>query len=184
MKFANDGKDEQIQTEMYRLQNETVAQEPTSGNLVRNVVPIAKRDSMLLMFSSCFFLIPGGYAIFEALYFYAAVSFVTTIVSVNYWRHAVEGFRRTADLWTAKLSFAIYFISGCFFIRNLNLLVIGIPGCCLIILFYNLSIRYWNLDSPLWVYFHMIFHVFVALEQFLVLYGGVKVNARAYFNSE
>ena len=135
----------------------------------RNIFPVSNQDSICLMVSSCFFLIPGCYAFNNSLYFHGIVSFVTTAISINYWRHAVEGWRRTADLWTAKISFVIYFISGCVFVRDLQLLAIGIPGCMLILVCYYLSSRYWEKDSWMWVYFHMLFHLFVALEQFLVL---------------
>lgn len=147
----------------------------------RNVFPVNWHDSVCLVISSCFFLVPGAYGFANALYYYGVVSVITTAVSVNYWRYAVEGMRRSADLITAKVSFAIYFVSGFFFL-NLRLLAIGIPGCILIIVFYMLSNRYWDKDSHLWVYFHMGFHLFVALEQFLVLYGGVQINAQKFFN--
>ena len=147
----------------------------------RNVFPVDKNDSFCLVISSCFFLIPGSYAFYNDLYFYGVVSFVTTIVSVNYWRDAVEGWRRSADLLMSKVSFAIYFISGCFFMRDLRLLAIGIPGCGMIILCYFFSNRYWEKDSFAWVYFHMVFHLFVSIEQLLVLYGGVQINAMKYF---
>ena len=88
----------------------------------------------------------------------------------------MEGWRHSADLFVAKASFATYFISGCFFVRDLRVLAVGIPGCAMIVILYYLSNRYWDKDSWMWVYFHMGFHLFVALEQFLVLYGGVEVK--------
>lgn len=146
----------------------------------RNAFPVHPHDSICLVVSSCFFLIPGCYAFYTALYFYGCVSFLTTLVSANYWRHAVHGWRRTADLITAKVSFAIYFISGCLFIQDPKTVVVGIPGCAMIIFCYYSSNRLWDMDSWTWVYFHMSFHLFVALEQFLVLYGGVEINAPKY----
>lgn len=137
----------------------------------RNIYPIASIDSFCLVVSSTFFLIPGIFAFSRSFYLFGVVSVVTTAVSVNYWRNAVEGYRRTADLITAKTSFAIYFTSGCMYIRDPMLLAIGIPGCICIIFCYVMSSRYWALDLPHWKWFHMMFHLFVALEQFLVLYG-------------
>ena len=110
------------------------------------------------------------------------LSAITTIISVNYWRHAIEGARRTADLVTAKVSFAIYFIAGCIFVRNIPVLIIVVPGCCCIILFFYLSNRYWEKDSWMWVYFHIAFHFFVAFEQFLVVYGIVLAQAEKFLN--
>lgn len=145
-------------------------------NLRRNIFPVNKSDSLCLIISSCFFLLPGAYGFYYDLHFYGVASAVTTVISVNYWRHAIEGIRRTIDLIIAKISFVIYFLSGCFFIRDAKLLMIGICGCVAIILSYYLSNRLWTQDSPHWVYFHMMFHLFVALEQFLVLYAGVHIT--------
>lgn len=147
----------------------------------RNTFPVNTHDSICLVVSSCFFLIPGFYAFYSDLSFYGVVSAVTTLVSVNYWRNAVEGWRRSADLVTAKVSFLIYFISGLLFIRDFKALVIGIPGCAMIIICYHLANRYWDKDSGMWVYFHVLFHLFVALEQLLVLYDGAIVNGKKYF---
>ena len=135
----------------------------------RNIFPVNSQDSICLIVSSCFFLIPGCYAFNNSLHFYGIVSFVTTAISINYWRHAVEGWRRTADLWTAKISFAVYFVTGCCFLRDLQVLAFGIPGCVLILVCYYLSSQHWEKDSWMWVYFHMLFHLFVALVKFLVL---------------
>ena len=141
----------------------------------RNIYPIASIDSFCLVVSSTFFLIPGIFAFSCSLYLFGVVSAVTTAVSVNYWRNAVEGYRRTADLITAKTSFVIYFFFGCMYIRDPVLLAIGVPGCVCIIFCYAMSSRYWALDLPHWKWFHMMFHLFVALEQFLVLYGIIIV---------
>ena len=146
--------------------NET---ESTASPNLRNKFPVKISDSYCLMISSCFFLIPGGYAFAAGYPFYGVVSTVTTMVSANYWRNAIEGWRRTVDLITAKVSFGIYFISGLIYMRDWRFFAVGIPAVVGIGIFYHLSGKYWNLDSPSWVYFHMLFHLFVALEQALVV---------------
>jgi hypothetical protein len=138
-------------------------------------------DSRHLVVSSCFFLAPGIYAFSNSLYPYGILSFITTVISVNHWRNPIMGLRRTADLITAKVSFAIYFVSGCFFVRDIQLLGWGIPGCAGIILFYFLSNKFSSSHPNIWVYFHMLFHLFVAGEMTLVLYSGVKSGAYKYF---
>lgn len=75
---------------------------------------------------------------------YTAVSTITSIVAVNYWRHAIKGYRRTADLIIAKLSFTVYFVIGLMYVRDQTLLMIGIPMCVLIIAFYSLSNYFWS----------------------------------------
>ena len=148
--------------------------------LKNNQYPIKSYESICLLISSCFFLGPGIYAYYSEFYFYFIISTITSIVSANYWRYAViKDWRLTADLIVAKVSFVIYFISGCiFFHGNLYLLSIAVPGCLLIIVFYFLSKHFWNVDSIFWIYFHVLFHLFVALEQYLVVYGSVLFFAK------
>ena len=140
------------------------------SKLRRNQFPVRKTDSNLLVITSCFFLIPGYYAFTIRFYYYAVLSFITTAVSINYWRHAADDYCRTSDMIIARLSFTIYFLYGCLFLKDSNLLVIGIVGCLSIMLSYALSTRYWYRDESIWVVYHMLFHLSVACEQFLVLY--------------
>lgn len=137
----------------------------------RNVFPVGTYESLCLVVSSCFFLFPCCYASFVDLPLYSAVSFVTTVVSANYWRHAVEGVRRNADLVVAKVSFVIYCASGFWYARDWEVYSIGLPALAGIGVCYYLSNRYWERDLPHWVYFQMFFHFFVALEQALVIYA-------------
>ena len=140
----------------------------------RNYFPVNRRDSVLLMISSCFFSIAGVYAAFSYLYLHSIVSIITTFVSVNYWRYAVNGARRTADLIISKVSFLIYFISGCIFVRDWFHLIVSISLCVGIIVLYKLSCHYWDQDSPSWVHFHFTFHICVAFQQYLIVYNIVE----------
>ena len=135
----------------------------------RNVFPIPYFDSICLMSSSMFFLLPGYYAWTRHMYFYFATSTVTTIISVNYWRNAVPGLRKMLDLTVAKASFGIYFATGIIKIREMYTLLYAWPLCMAIAVFYSLSNQSWDNDSAYWVVFHMLFHLCVALEQYVVL---------------
>jgi len=134
----------------------------------KNVFPVKKYESRCLIISSTFFLIPGMYALTMSFYFYAVVSILTALVSANYWRHAIEGPRKTADLITAKCSFAVYFVS--ISLTQDYIISVCLVGCFGILLFYWLSNRAWNADSSDWIYFHMIFHLLAASEQFIILF--------------
>jgi hypothetical protein len=72
----------------------------------------------------------------------------------------------------AKISFAIYFLTGFLNIKDSGVLVLAWPICFAIIGFYALSSVFWEKDSAFWVYFHMLFHFFVAVEQYLVLFAS------------
>jgi hypothetical protein len=143
--------------------------------------PIDRFSCWLLVVSSCFFLIPGTYAFTLNLYFYGVVSYLTTMFSVNFWYYGLDDWRRALDGYTAKVSFAIYFVTGCVFIRNLTIWLIGIPGCLGIIFGFYMSQKAFSNNNTAWAYYHMIFHLFVAFEQALVLYGANEANAQSSF---
>ena len=134
--------------------------------------PIPKFDGVCLTFSSLFFMIPGVYGFLNNVYSLGILSAATTAVSVNYWRHAVPGWRKEMDLFFAKFSFLIYFLVGVYNIRNRFILQIGWPNTVMIILCYAMSNHLWSVASYSWLYFHMAFHLFVALGQLIVIYGS------------
>ena len=146
------------------------------GIQMKLVYPLSEVDSKYLMISSCFFLLPGFYALSHGLTLYFATSAVTTVASINYWRDAVPGWRRTSDMIIAKVSFLIYFLTGLYRIKDAAILYLAWPICFLIIYCYMSSNRLWKLDSHLWIFSHMCFHYFVAVEQYIVLVGSFWAN--------
>ena len=133
--------------------------------------PIHISISKWLVLSSCFFLIPALHAFTSSYHYYGALSTITTIASINHWRRAEFGARRNVDRAVAHTSFIAYFLTGCnrMILRSSNLLIYAVPGVIFILTFYYLSIRLMDLGSTRWVYCHFLFHVFVAIEQILVL---------------
>ena len=163
----------------YKLNARECAAIVDENNVVkrkRNVFPLSYSESICLMISSMFFLIPGYYALKRHLFFYFVTSTVTSIISVNYWRNAVPGLRKMLDLIVAKASFGIYFATGILKIRDMYTLLYAWPLCMAISLFYYLSNRSWDNNSGSWVIFHMIFHLCVALEQYVVLEASFKTQ--------
>ena len=146
-------------------------------NVQSHEIAVLPEDSRVLVLSSLFFCVPGLYAISSSLFSFAFLSFVTTAVSINYWRNATAGARRQADLLVAKVSFVLYFFSGLYFVRELRLFAVGIPILIAIVGCYMQSLALWERDSPTWKYFHAGFHLAVALEQGLVLYAAALAGA-------
>jgi hypothetical protein len=130
------------------------------------------KTHVLLIISSGFFMIPGMYALTHRAYFLGILSIFTTFVSINYWRDAVDGWRRNADLFAAKLSFAVYFVVGVLHVRDWHLLMAGWPNTALILMFYYLANMLWEKGSNKWIYFHMAFHFFVSIGQLIVVHGS------------
>lgn len=134
-----------------------------------NKYPLSEKDSLCLVLSSCFFLVPAFYAHYYGFYIHFVISLVTSLVSINYWRFAIPGWRASLDFFVAKLSFVIYFITGLLNIKDTATLFIAWPVCGCIIIFYLFSNKMWDKDCFTWVYYHMSFHLLVAIEQFIVL---------------
>jgi hypothetical protein len=126
----------------------------------------------LLILSSCFFMIPGVYAFLNDVPLLGLLSCFVTFVSINYWRDAVEGWRRDADLFVAKASFCIYFIIGVVHIRDWHLLLAGWPNTAIMLGSYYLSDMLWQKGSPNWIYCHMAFHLSVSFGQLIVVHGS------------
>lgn len=134
---------------------------------------------MLLVISSCFFMIPGTYAFMHGVAFLGVLSCITTLVSINYWRDAVEGWRRDADLFVAKVSFCIYFVIGVVHVRDWHILVVGWPNTALMLGSYFLSNKLWKDGSAMWIYCHMAFHLFVSFGQLIVVHGSYVLYQQA-----
>lgn len=140
----------------------------------RNVYPLSEVDANYLILSSLFFLMPGYYAYISGLPLYLVTSTVTTLASINYWRNAVPGWRRTTDMIVAKVSFLIYFITGVCRIKEVEILFIAWPVCAVIAACYISSNKQWEKDSHTWIFYHMSFHFFVTLEQYIVLVASFE----------
>jgi hypothetical protein len=131
--------------------------------------PFPKGNSLVV--SSLFFLVPSVYAGTHHVYSLSLLSAVTSAISINYWRDPCVGWRRNMDLMFAKISFVVYFLCGLYNIpKNENMLyfsVIIIATC------YGISNYFWIQKIRYWVYVHMIFHMFVAFGQFIVVDGRI-----------
>ena len=127
--------------------------------------------SKWLVLSSCFFIVPGIYAYYLNFFLYGTMSCITSLASINHWRKADIGIRRNMDLIVAHLSFVLYLVSGLIYLRGWILYGLGIPGCIFILLFFYLSKKMMENGKNEWLYCHFLFHLFVALTQFVVLFG-------------
>jgi hypothetical protein len=140
----------------------------------KNNFPLSNFHGNCLCFSSLFFLIPSYYGFNNNLKYYGLLSLVTSIISINFWRDTTElGFRRNLDSFFAKVSFMVYFITGINYINDSSVYIIGWLICFCILLCFYLSHRQWNKDEETWIIFHMLFHFFVAIEKFIVLYYSI-----------
>jgi hypothetical protein len=135
------------------------------------------RNTYPLVFSSTFFLLPCAISIPNQMHSYTALLLLTFAISANYWRKATYGFRRNTDLVFSKLIFTIFFIKGFYTVvyvpkdtplKYLRLYA-GFASLFSIIYFYYMSERTYHRGHPNWIYFHMIFHMFVGIEQGIII---------------
>jgi hypothetical protein len=115
--------------------------------------------------SSLFFQIPALYAYHHNMYAVAASCCLTSVLSINYWRHATYSWRRTMDMYWAK-SAGIYF-----FLRGIRHHHVGILGTIIMIYLYYQSCNQFNIDPyGKWYLYHMAFHSVVAMNQLITIY--------------
>ena len=136
-----------------------------------------------LLSSTTLFLIPTLYAFMDPpLCYHGMISILNTLISWNNWRDfQKKSFARNLDLFFSKLSFGVYFITGsAFFLSKPSFFMLSVPSTYFMLQSYKYSINLYKVNDPKWVYAHMMFHVFVAYTQFLVLYCGKNYVLEQY----
>ena len=121
-----------------------------------------------LVISSSFFLFPCVYAYCYSLYNYSILLLFTSIISANYWRKATISWRRSLDLFFAKVSFFIFFSQLCC-VRQMFHIITGYSGLVCLLYCYYLSDTLFKLKNENWIKYHLLFHIFVAFEQLIIV---------------
>ena len=155
----------------------------------------------LLVLSSTFFLVPCILTIYNDMYFFTTLLLLTSGISANYWRKATYGWRRTLDLWFSKFSFVIFVTNQFMYIGIVQptpisytmiiediMLVENLRYYCSIasfvsmVYFYYLSEKSYHKsrEDQQWKIYHFIFHIFVAVEQFIILEAIVSKKRIIY----
>ena len=86
-----------------------------------------------------------------------------SIVSVNYWRKPEKGWRLTIDLIFARVSFVIFTVMGLMYIDSNKYKVPTLVSIVLSPSLYLLSTKYDSMQNPVWIKFHMAFHLVTAI---------------------
>jgi hypothetical protein len=131
------------------------------------IVPF--RESKYIVFSSLFFLYPTYTAIKRELYFYACLLFLTSVFSINYWRHATYSWRRNLDLIWAKFIFTLFISYGIYYIRDPFTMFIFYYNIHLLVYCYNQACKYHEQKNICWIIFHVLFHMFSMIDLNIVV---------------
>ena len=121
-----------------------------------------------LILSSSSFLLPSYYAYINNFYGLSIISLLVSIISSGHWYRTSNFTLRIMDLIMAKIGFGIYFT---LLILNTKVRMKEILLLNTMIIFYFLSNYRITNKKEDWVYFHMIFHIFVTIDQMMTIKG-------------
>lgn len=120
--------------------------------------------SNYMVASSMLFQIPAYYGYHHSLYYHAFASWMTGMLSMNYWRDAKPSWRRNMDVHWARGAGIFYVIHG------RNHLHLGIPGMLMLFLYYQSCSTYEKNKFGRWYVYHMVFHGMAAAIQLASMY--------------
>lgn len=122
-----------------------------------------------LLFSSSLFIIPTIYGFYNKKYTLSAMTLISMLASMNYWRKPISGARQNIDLVVSKAAGAIYFFYGYNNINSGILRIFGYTNGFLMISLYNASCILYALKSDSWEYFHIMFYISIVIGKMIVL---------------
>jgi len=141
---------------------------------VRNPMKHSWEQTKWLVLSSLLFLFPAAYGYIHRIHVLSHLLVVTSMVSANYWRHAVPGLRRDLDMFVSKIAIVVGISSGVWYVKeNCVLFSVGILATAAS---YSMSSVCHRRRLLYWWKFHVAFHVILALEQILVFREIAGVN--------
>ena len=122
-----------------------------------------------LVISSSLFLIPAVYSLYKGLYLWSFLLCMTTLISVNYWRDAEIGWRRDLDLWFAKFIFCTFCAAMVYYVEYVPYAAFGYTALFLVLFLYYKSVQSYYYQHEHWWVYHALFHVFLTLEQCIIV---------------
>lgn len=122
-----------------------------------------------LVLSSCSFVLPAICAFYYQLYFLGGVLIITTAVSAAFWMNAIYSWRRTLDLIVSKISFTIFVYNGVIHICWMPYIIIGYSNAIILCYCFYLSEYYYIKQNLCWINYHMMFHLFMMVEMFIII---------------
>jgi hypothetical protein len=112
-------------------------------------------SSKWLVISSCTFLIPSARAFNHSFYLHCMISLCTTLFSINHWRRAECGMRRSLDRVVARGAFIVYVYTGYMHLNLFHSSICIFPIC----LCYWLADVLFHYNYSGWVVMHFLFHL-------------------------
>jgi len=126
-------------------------------------------ESKYLVISSMFILPTSIISYIRHYYTYSILMALVVFCSMNYWRKATYGKRRTIDLIISKIAFCVYFYNGILNLHGFNL-IIGVLGLIGMVYSYYKANYFFTTNNINWLKYHCTFHLFVGIQSFIVVY--------------
>jgi hypothetical protein len=122
-----------------------------------------------LLLSTSLFIIPTIYGYYNKKYALSAMSLISMLASMNYWRNPISGTRQNTDLVIGKLAGVVYFFYGYNNVHSIIFRIFGYTNGFFMISLYNASCILHVLKSDSWEYYHMMFHISTVIGKMIVL---------------
>jgi len=125
-------------------------------------------QSWILVASSALFLLPAAKLWHCTQYDTSAVLAATSLVSMNYWKHAQQHtWQHTLDLYWGKLAFAYTAGTGLWFVKDrTDILLLHGPNFLVTAGLFRLSNDLYTLQPTTthWLVCHVLFHVMLLVQ--------------------
>jgi len=145
------------------------------------------KQTKYLTLSSFFFSAPAVYSYYRYKMIYPPMLLCSvSLVSANYWRNAVDDWRRQLDIYMARTAFLYFIANGIYVLPPKWSLFGGGPTICSIGYCFHKSHTEYETDkeSNTWVCYHALFHSIASINLFFVLtkmgnyYAKLLVNEK------
>jgi hypothetical protein len=136
------------------------------------------KETKYIVVSSSFFMVPAIYGLYNNLYFLSLISFVISLISINFWRHATYSWGRIADRIFSKISFLIFLYYSIKYASLRIFFFLQYAGMFTFVYFYYMSNKHHN--TIIWWKYHMIFHIFGVFTKLII----IKCVSDYYKNNE
>jgi len=137
---------------------------------MNNLIAPFKQTKWIVL-SALSFIFPSLFAFHTNIYCLSTASTCIFLCSLNYWRDARYSIRRNIDIIVAYSGFTTYVIYGFLYINNSFIIYTSISMCGFIYSIYKISENryYINKNNLSWVRYHMLFHLFSAFQQSVII---------------
>ena len=125
------------------------------------------KETKYIVVSSSFFMIPAVYGFYNNLYVLPLILFITSLVSMNFWRDAKYSWRRIIDRIVAKITFIVCYYHSIKYASMRLIFFLQYAGLFTFVYYYYMSNKYHG--APGWYKYHVKFHILCVFTQLMIV---------------